>query len=175
MTLAIRFWPLTSHAGTERYFWTPGLDVFHRMLLRIMKVKELADITQEHLKMRIKEKWAPFLPRDREAEVNEWAVRASNTIASVEQLIEMASDVEDITEERQRILQWVKDVETAKQEAIAAATIEIQENQQEADAEMQTEQLDTQEKVAKTQAAAFQARPKPAAGGAKKPPQRGGA
>jgi hypothetical protein len=177
MTLAIRFWPLTSHAGTERYFWTPGLDVFHRMLLRMMVVKGLAEITVDHLRMRIKEKWAPFLPRDREAEVQEWAIRSSNTIASVEHLIDMAADVEDVTEERQRILQWIKDVEIVKQKALADATIEIQENQQDADADMQEDQLVSQEKVAKTQADAFKSQPKPTASGAKpsRPPQRGGA
>lgn len=135
MTLAIRFWPLLSHAGTERYFWSPALDVFHRMLLRMMLVKGLGEITDAHCKLRIKEMWAPFLPRDREVDVNEWAIRATHDIASVEHLIELAGDVEDVTEERARILKWIADLEAAR----LKATQEFQMQQEEMRAKNQME------------------------------------
>jgi hypothetical protein len=159
MTLAIRFWPLTSHAGTERYFWTPGLNVFHKMMLRIMANKQLGEITPEHLKLRIKEKWAPFLPRDREAEVQEWAIRANNNIASLEHLVELASDVEDIENERQKILAWVEDLEAAKLRAAQRHEMELQEATAEADLEKTEVQGKNQIEAADVQAKAFASRP----------------
>lgn len=168
MTLEIRFWPLTSHAGIERYFWTPGMDTFHKMLMYMMVKQNLADITIDQARMRIKEKWGPYLPRDREAQVNEWAVRASNSIASIEHLIEMAGDVEDVDEERDRVIQWVTDLEAAKVKATNQFALKLQQDQQGADQTMQTEDLASQEKQAETQAAAFAQRPKtPPGGGAK--------
>jgi hypothetical protein len=127
LTLSIRFWPLTTHGNIERYFWTPGLDRFHWMLLKIMAIKKIAEITEAHTKMRIRENWAPFLPKDREALVNEWAVRSSNNIASLDHLIELSGDVEDVQLERERILQSIQDIEAAKAKAqVELRKLEIQ-------------------------------------------------
>lgn len=111
LTLAIRFWPLTSHVNLERSFWSTGLDVFQHYLLKMAMIKRPKEtkITKEHLLLRMKHKWASMLPRDREIEVAEWVNRASNDIASIETLLEASGDVEDIPEERQRILDWIKD------------------------------------------------------------------
>jgi hypothetical protein len=114
MTLATRFWPLISHTATERYFWTPGLNVMQSSILKILKSKKLANITDEHLKLRIKQQWAPQLPRDREAQVTEWQLRRTSEIASIEHLIEMSGDVEDVPQEREKILQDIRDIETIK-------------------------------------------------------------
>lgn len=135
MTLAIRFWPLVSHATTERFFWTSGLDSFQSILLRIMRVKNIAGITDEHLKLRMKHMWAPMLPRDREMDVQEWASRSQNNLSSIEHLISIAGDVEDIPEERARILKWITDLEDAKAKVASKYAIEQQELQIEATAE----------------------------------------
>jgi hypothetical protein len=100
----------------ERYFWTAGLDVLERMLLRMMKIKNIADITDAHLKMRIKQTWAPNLPRDREADVQEWVQRASAKLGSIEHLLELTGDVEDIPAERKQILDWIADLATTQAE-----------------------------------------------------------
>jgi hypothetical protein len=117
LTLATRFWPLTSHVGIERIYFGSGLDVFNSYLLKMMAVKGIMGITEAHTKMRMKESWAPMLPRDREAEVQEWAQRAQNNLGSVEHLIEMTRDVDDIAEERERILKWMEDVKKIETEA----------------------------------------------------------
>lgn len=116
LTLAIRFWPLTSHVGQERIFWGDGLDVFQAFLLKMMAKKKLADISEAHTKLRIKEKWAPMLPRDREVEVQEWVQRASANIGSIETLLEQTGDVEDIEEEKKKILDWIKEIKKIEQE-----------------------------------------------------------
>lgn len=176
MTLAMRFWPLGSHASTERYFWTAGLDVFQPILLRIMRIKAIMEITEKHTRLRMKQVWAPLLPRDREADVQEWAQRAANYIGSPEHLLELAGDVEDIPEERARMLQWVEDLEAAKLAAAHEAEMELQEAQAESDIEQTEIQGENQIEAADVQAKAFASRPQPGGGGAaqKKPvPRRG--
>lgn len=114
LTLAIRFWPLTSHVGIERLFWTAGLDVFTNILLRIMHVKKMGDIKEDHIFLRSSQKWSPMLPRDREIEIQELVHRSNEEMASIETLIEKSGDIEDVAEERARILAWITDVETIK-------------------------------------------------------------
>mgnify|MGYP001038044895 CR=1 FL=1 len=121
LTLATRFWPLTSHAGMERVFFGDGLDVFNAYLLRMMAARKLHGITEEHTKMRMKQSWAPLLPRDREAEVQEWGIRASNDIASIEHLIDLSRDVDDAKTERENILKWRKDMTQVEADAKAKA------------------------------------------------------
>ena len=122
LTLAIRFWPLTSHVKMERAFWTTGLDIFQGYLLRMAKMKvEGSKITDEHLHMQMKHIWAPMLPRDREIDVQEWVQRASADIVSIETLLEKSGDVDDIPEERQRILDWIKARTEMEEDAKAKA------------------------------------------------------
>ncbi|MGC9423754.1 phage portal protein [Vibrio sp.] len=121
LTLATRFWPLTSHAGMERIFFGAGLDVFNNYLLQMMAEKGLEGINENHTKMRMKQSWAPMLPRDREAEVQEWQVRATSDIASVEHLIEMARDVDDVKSERENIIKWLEEKAQIQAEANAKA------------------------------------------------------
>ena len=117
LTLATRFWPLTSHVGTERLFWTAGLNVMQYSLLRIMSISQLGDITEEHTKLRMKHRWAPMLPRDREADVQEWVQRYSADLGSIDTLLELTGDIEDKEEEKKLILEWLE--KKAKIEAMA--------------------------------------------------------
>jgi type VI protein secretion system component VasK len=100
----------------ERYFWTAGLDVLERMLLKMMLLKSMAKITKEHIKMRIKQSWAPNLPRDREADVQEWVQRASADLGSIDHLLELTGDVEDIPAEKKLILEWKEALATMQAE-----------------------------------------------------------
>jgi len=115
LTLAIRFWPLTSHVSQERTFWSDGLDVFQSYLLKILAIKKLGDITTKHSLMRIKQKWSPLLPRDREVDVQEWVQRAAAGIAPIEVLMEAAGDIEDIEEAKKSILEWMEEIKKLEQ------------------------------------------------------------
>jgi hypothetical protein len=119
LTLNTRFWPLTSHAKMERYFWTSGMDTFQPILLTMMKVNKLGGINESHIGFRMKQKWASMLPRDREADVEEWVQRKVQNLGSIEHILELTGDVEDIEEERGKIMDDVREV--AKIEAEEAA------------------------------------------------------
>jgi len=108
VTLVVKMWPLTSHVKSERAYWSAGLTVFNRMILRIMAEKKLYKITEEHTKVRIKNKWAPILPRDREAFVQELVARAGVNLGSLEHLITLIGDVEDIDLVMQQIKDWLE-------------------------------------------------------------------
>jgi hypothetical protein len=119
LTIAMRFWPMTSHISTERYFWTPALNKVSSAILQMLAKKKKGGITDEHLKLGIKQKWAPLLPRDREADVQEWVQRAASDIGSLETLLEQTGDIENIPDELKKILAWKKLV--AEVEAKASA------------------------------------------------------
>lgn len=145
LTIAMRFWPMTSHVGTERYFWTPGLNRINKLILKILAEKRKGEITKEHLKLDIKQKWAPMLPRDREAQVQEWVNRASANIGSLDTLLEQTGDIEDIEEEKEKILDWLKRVAEIEAEVnarygnVVDESSEDNENTEEEDEETQEE------------------------------------
>lgn len=105
LTLTTRMISLTSHTDAERIFWTTGLDLLMRMLLRMMKVKKVAGITDRHLQLRIRQEWNPVLPRDREAIVNEAVTLMAAKLGSPERLLELLG-VEDAPEEKKLILDF---------------------------------------------------------------------
>lgn len=137
-TLAIRFWPLTSHSGTERYFWTPGLDVLEHSMIRMLAIKKVAPITMEHAKMRIKQSWYPYLPRDREVDVQEWVARAGALLGSPDHLLELTGDVEDIEEEKSKMLEWKRAITKIENE-IAMQQLEAQKEIAETQARVQAQ------------------------------------
>jgi hypothetical protein len=107
-TLVARMWPLTSHINMERINWTGGLDWLTVMALRMMKIKGVGEITQDHLDMRVTQAWAPILPKDREQFINELTNRVSANLGSMEHLLEMTGDTEDVDDEMRRIKAWIK-------------------------------------------------------------------
>jgi len=119
LTLAIRFWPLTSHVNLERIFWTVGLDVMENQMLKMLAIKGNGGVTKNQTRMRMKQKWAPMLPRDRETEVLEMTSRAAQKIAPIQTLLENAGDIEDINEARRQILDWEKSLAEIEAEAQA--------------------------------------------------------
>lgn len=119
LTLAMRFWPLTSHVGIERLFWTAGLDLFQPFLLKIMAIKKIGGITEAHTKMRMKQVWAPMMPRDREADVQEWVQRAQADLGSIEHLLTLTGDVENPEEVIKQMLEWKEALAKIEAEAMA--------------------------------------------------------
>ena len=114
MTLAMRFWSLLSHSGIERIFWSSGLNVFNTYILRMLAEHKASSITPAHCVMRMKQIWAPQLPRDREADVQEWVQRVAANLGPIEHLLELTGDIEDVEEARKLILQWVSDLKEAE-------------------------------------------------------------
>ncbi len=78
------------------------------MALRMMKIKGVGGITEEHLDMRVRQEWAPILPKDREQFINELTNRVSANLGSLEHLLEMTGDVEDVDDEVRKIKAWKK-------------------------------------------------------------------
>jgi hypothetical protein len=87
------------------------LRIANRMILKILSVKGLMGINQEHLGMEISNRWAPILPRDREQLVNELSVRASANLGSIEHLLDLTGDIDNIPLEVKRIKDWMTFVE----------------------------------------------------------------
>lgn len=119
MTLAFRMWPLTSHVSTERIFWTDGLNHFTRVILELAKSKNLIQVSDEAIRSTIRQEWAPMLPRDREAMVNEAVQRLAAGLGSPQAMLRLLGDVEDIEAELELIKEWKKylsEVESVQQE-----------------------------------------------------------
>ena len=129
MTLAFRMWPLASHVTMERILWTTGLNWGNTMALQMMAKPEIGKkmvdkglpaISEQHLGMRMRQDFAPMFPRDREAIINEIAMRVAAHAGSIDTMLELTGDVEDIPAEKKKILQWLKDV--AKAQAVPVST-----------------------------------------------------
>jgi hypothetical protein len=143
MTLAMRFWPLTSHVNIERYSWTAALDMLDRLMLKACLLKGVGNITEAQTKMRIKHKWSPQLPRDREADAQEWVARSGQNLGSMYHLLELTGDVEDTDEEADRILEWIERVEDAKAKVASKYALTELEKEQEGDLETAKVQAET--------------------------------
>ena len=103
LTLVTRMWPLVSHVENERVFWSVGLNVFSKMLLKIMKQKNINGITQEHVDCPLTQKWASMLPKDRKEIVDETAIRKKNNLGTIAHLLEVLGDTADPEQETEEI------------------------------------------------------------------------
>ena len=81
--------------------------MFQNILLTIMAEKGLENITPKHLLLRSKQHWANMLPKDREVDVQEWVARSSANLGSIDTLLDLTGDIEDIEEEKTKILDWI--------------------------------------------------------------------
>lgn len=124
LTLAMRMWPLVSHTNIERLFWTDGLNMLNRMILRMLYIKNECGIKDEHVSLCLRQQWYPPLPRDREQQVNEAVQRIGANLGSPEHLIEMLGDVEDPAEEIRNILKFLEQKAKIESEARASTSPE---------------------------------------------------
>jgi len=116
LTLAMRMLSLLWHTQSERVFWTTGLNLLNRMLLRMLAIKEQqkTGITIEHAVLRMRQDWSPVLPRDREMLVNEVVARAGAHLGSPRTLLEILGDVQDLDQEVKDILDFAKKLAEAQ-------------------------------------------------------------
>jgi hypothetical protein len=98
-TLTVRMWPLISHVELERINWTTGLTKLAFIILTFYSKKGLEGITEDMVKLPITIKWSTALPRDREALINELAIRKKNGMTSLHHILELLGDVVDIERE----------------------------------------------------------------------------
>ena len=112
LTLGVKMWPLVAHVEMERVFWTVGMIKFCKILLKMMKEKGINNITEEHLKVKLKIVWPPMLPVDRKSLIDELAIRATHNLGSNELLMSLLGDIPNIEDEKAKIL-------AEKKEAIA--------------------------------------------------------
>jgi hypothetical protein len=104
LTLTTRMWPLVSHIENERVFWSIGLNIFEKMLLKMMLAKSLNGITQEHVDCPLTQKWASMLPKDRKEVVDETAIRAKNHLGTRTHLIDVLGDTADAEQEAKDVI-----------------------------------------------------------------------
>ena len=112
LSLGVKMWPLVAHVEMERVFWSLGVVRFCKILLKMMALKKVYKITEEHAKAKLKIVWAPMLPIDRKALIDELAIRCTHNLGSDELLMSLLGDIPNIEEEKKKIL-------AQKKEAIA--------------------------------------------------------
>jgi hypothetical protein len=116
LTLAMRMLSLLWHVYSERIFWTSGLNLLNRMILRMLVIKEGAStgMTIRHAALRIKQDWSPVLPRDREMLVNEAVARAGAMISSPQTVFDLLGDIQDSDQEIAQIIEFVQKLSEAR-------------------------------------------------------------
>jgi hypothetical protein len=135
LTLAIRFWPTTVLAKSQRVFWTQGLirlaqGIFTMLNKTNTKVakEEIPDDVMANFDVEMD--WLPMVPRDREQTVNESVLLSSISPIprmSLRRSLENLGDIRDIEEEMEAIFDDMEHAgaQAAQQQAQMAQT-EIQ-------------------------------------------------
>lgn len=108
-TLVLRMWPLISHAQLERVYWTVGLNRICKIIVRMLSIKFPNKYTKFN-KIKIKQDWAPYLPKDREEIINEANVRYAAKMTSFQKIQELLGDVEDPEEEYKLVMEAQKEM-----------------------------------------------------------------
>ena len=111
LTLETRFWPLTSHATTERRVWGTMLRELAAMTLKMCEIASVPEKYRPYAgwqKSDIHFVWSEMLPRDDETVISNLATRAQNNLGSLETLLAQLPDVDNPTEEARRVVEWMK-------------------------------------------------------------------
>lgn len=109
LTLALRMIPLLVHIRQERTYWTSGMNHTARMILEVAAEKGIEGIAPEMLRNnRVWQEWAPVLPRDHEALVNELILRLNSGLIAPETALERLGDMRDIQTELNLIKAWME-------------------------------------------------------------------
>jgi hypothetical protein len=108
LTLAMRMWPLTSHARMERINWETGLNLLHRYAIQMLIAIGYKKILAEDIKAKLRCSWYSFLPKDRDSVINEVVSLAGSNLGSPQKLIDKLGDVDDPEEEIKLIKDWIQ-------------------------------------------------------------------
>ena len=118
LTLTTRMYPLVQEAEMERVFWSIGLQRLVKLILTMKMVKGLDKITQEDVDTEFLIKWNPMLPRDRDAIVNEAAIRSKNKLGSQKHLMSLFNDIDDPSEMMDEIQEEVQTAQDMQMELL---------------------------------------------------------
>lgn len=111
LTLAMRMWPLLSHTRLQRMNWGDALSTFNTMLLQMGKHAGVVDVPEDFIReTTLESRFYPPLPRDREVFIQELVARSGSNLGSIETLLGLLDDIDDPEEEKNKIIQWLKDV-----------------------------------------------------------------
>ena len=125
LTLVTRMISLISHTDSERIFWTTGLNLLTRMLIKMLlmlpdSLRKSVGVKPEHLLFPVRQEWAPVLPRDREMIVQEVVALMQAKLGSIERLLDLLG-VDNPSEERDMILKDIEELSEIEAEAQAKA------------------------------------------------------
>jgi len=98
-TLFQRMWPMLSHCHQERTWWTIARNRRAELTLRILANKSLLGVEEKHLRLSKRQLWAPMVPVDRAALVDEVIKRLQTDGISREHAVELFGDATDIPAE----------------------------------------------------------------------------
>jgi hypothetical protein len=131
-------WPLISHVELERINWTVGMAKLAKIILTFYAKKGLESITEDMIETNFTIKWSTSLPRDREALINELAIRKKNNMTSLKHILELLGDIEDVEREITEINkeldeQQKREMETMKAQAEARGNALGKNNQEPGD------------------------------------------
>lgn len=98
-TLYSRMWPLLAHVRTERTHWTEARNIRAEMTLKILQIMKSKEVTDNMLGMMKRQAWAPMVPVDRAAMILELIQRKQEYAISLEHMLELLGDVQDIPKE----------------------------------------------------------------------------
>jgi len=110
LTLAFRMFPFIAMVERYRRYWSWGFKAISRKALRIMRVKGLHGITEQHERQMLQVSWAPAIPRDREQLINETVLLLNSALRSPETALQKLGDIpdEDIGPEIERVKSFME-------------------------------------------------------------------
>jgi hypothetical protein len=119
--LAVRLLPTILIVRMQRVFWNVGLSTIARHILDMVSAIQELDPSWDmgfkqkiepfaYRHFRIKQDWFEIIPRDREQRVNEAVLLRQTDLMSIERALESLGDVDDIDQEREKIMQDLSDI-----------------------------------------------------------------
>jgi hypothetical protein len=94
-TLIVRLLSLLSHIDLERIFLGDCLNEVNRTVLAMLKISGKFKITDEHLLLRMYQKFAPALPKDRTQFFQELQLRRQEKLGTLEHILGLIEDIPD--------------------------------------------------------------------------------
>lgn len=110
LTLAFRMFPFIAMVERYRRNWTGGFKGISKKALRIMKVKGLHGVTEQHERQLLQVSWAPAIPRDREQLIQETVLLLNSALRSPEFALQKLGDIpdEEIGQEIERVKEFLE-------------------------------------------------------------------
>lgn len=112
--MAVKMWPSSATARSQRTYWTEGLNIIAKMILKMLIIMRDTpvlgdlgiDIPDDVFKrISIAQDWNPQIPRDAEQRLSDLVLRHQAGLLSARTAVQMFGDIRDPEVEFQRIMQ----------------------------------------------------------------------